>query len=217
MAAPNVPSEFKALISDPTSTLCGNFVNTLLRLPILLYNLVAYLFDDTGNPSKAFINASLRTGSLLFSACLQTEDGTIMLCDGRQVSQTTYADLYAKIGSTYGSASPGNFLLPDFRGVMVAGLGSGTDVNGQTQTFALGTKTGEVSHKLTSSELAAHTHDFTVTAHNSDASGSGVLTGGVNNSSGGDGSFSGTTVATGGDGYHNNVPLTLGCYVYIVA
>lgn len=48
-----------------------------------------------------------------------------LLCDGSTVSQTTYADLYALIGTTYGPASGGNFTLPDLRGRAAVGVNAG--------------------------------------------------------------------------------------------
>jgi hypothetical protein len=43
-----------------------------------------------------------------------------LLCDGQEVSQTTYFRLFLTIGS-WGTASPGNFKLPDSRGKVLAG------------------------------------------------------------------------------------------------
>jgi microcystin-dependent protein len=50
-------------------------------------------------------------------------------CNGAQISQTTYADLYAVIGYIYStdrktSPSAGNFFLPDMRGLFVCGAGA---------------------------------------------------------------------------------------------
>jgi microcystin-dependent protein len=47
-----------------------------------------------------------------------------MICDGSAVSKTTYADLFAAIGTTYGDGGT-TFNLPDLRGVFVRGLDSG--------------------------------------------------------------------------------------------
>lgn len=68
--------------------------------------------------------------------------------------------------------------------------------------LAVGDTGGEEKHTLLLKETPPHTHDFTVNAFNTDAAGSGVLTGGNDNASTPrpDGSFNGTTVSTGGDG-----------------
>jgi len=66
---------------------------------------------------------------------------------------------------------------------------------------------------LTANEIPEHTHDFTVTANNSDSSGSGELTGGTNNATN-DGSFSGTTDANSTTGSaHENLPPYRAIYV----
>jgi microcystin-dependent protein len=49
-------------------------------------------------------------------------------CNGAEVSQTTYADLYTAIGTIYStnrktSPSAGNFFLPDLRGCFISGAG----------------------------------------------------------------------------------------------
>src|SRR5690348_3569668 len=123
MGAPVVPNDFKACISDPASTLCGNFVNTLLKLPVLIWKLVNYLFDSSGNPTKAFANQVLPTGSLIFSA-VTLSSSTLLLCDGSDQPQATYPDLYAALGTIYGTSTPGNFKLPDYRAKFPVGIGN---------------------------------------------------------------------------------------------
>ena len=48
-----------------------------------------------------------------------------LMCDGSAVSQSTYAGLYAVIGTTYGNPGGGNFNLPDLRTNVPAGYKSG--------------------------------------------------------------------------------------------
>ena len=65
---------------------------------------------------SAFVGASAPTGWLL--------------CDGSQVSQATYAALYAVVGANaFGTDSGGNFFLPDLQGRVAIGLGTNGDVN----------------------------------------------------------------------------------------
>jgi hypothetical protein len=51
-----------------------------------------------------------------------------LYCNGQEVSETTYANLFDKIGTTYnahptlGAPSAGNFRLPDYRGYFLRGL-----------------------------------------------------------------------------------------------
>lgn len=62
-----------------------------------------------------------------------------LLCDGSAVSRTTYANLYAVIGTTYGAGNGSTtFTLPDLRGRVAAGAGSA----------ALGSTAGADSKKI---------------------------------------------------------------------
>jgi microcystin-dependent protein len=82
-----------------------------------------------------------------------------LICDGSIVSQTTYATLFAIIGSTYntGGEGAGNFRLPDFRRRTAVGAGgTGTGVLGN----ALGNRGGTETHTLTTSEMPAHSHNL---------------------------------------------------------
>lgn len=210
MPSPVLPSEFKSEISDPTGTLCNNFINTLLKLPVSLYKLVNWMLDSSGNVSKEFLNQTQRTGTLVMSACLQTED-TMLLCDGREIDRTIYANLFAAIGTTYGTPSGGSvFKIPDFRAKFPVGIG--TFAGGSSA--ALGVSGGEDKHLLTTAELPAHTHPFTVIAQAASDSGSGAIGGGTQNSAN-DGSYSGTTGSTGGATAHNTIPPYLPAYIYI--
>jgi microcystin-dependent protein len=74
------------------------------------------------------------------------------LCDGSSLDRTTFAALFAVIGTTYGSVDGTHFTVPDFRqkfplGVAAAGTGN-----------AIGATGGSIDHTHTS---AAHTHTYT--------------------------------------------------------
>lgn len=83
-------------------------------------------------------------------------------CDGSVVSQTTYANLFTAIGSSWntGGEGGGNFRLPDFRRRASVGRGgSGTGTLGNT----VGNTGGEETHALITGELAAHNHTVNIT------------------------------------------------------
>ena len=88
-------------------------------------------------------------------------------CDGREVSRTDYAALFAAIGTAYGEGDgAATFALPDLRGRVVAGLdgmggtaaGRLTGRSGGVDGAALGGAGGAESHALTEAELAEHGH-----------------------------------------------------------
>jgi microcystin-dependent protein len=73
-----------------------------------------------------------------------------LLCDGRAVSRTTYATLYAKIGTRHGPGDGSTtFNLPDTRDRALIGIGS---------LGASGTPVGASEHALTVAEMPAHAH-----------------------------------------------------------
>jgi microcystin-dependent protein len=83
------------------------------------------------------------------------------LCAGQAVSRTTYADLFAAIGTTYGAGDGSTtFNLPDLRGRVPVGLDNmgGTDAGRLTASNTLGGSGGAETHTLSSAEIPAHTH-----------------------------------------------------------
>lgn len=77
-----------------------------------------------------------------------------LLCDGTAVSRTTYASLFAVVGTTYGSGNGSTtFNLPDLRGRVP--VGAGTDGNVQnTYNPSRGAKFGDY-------RMAVHSHSGT--------------------------------------------------------
>lgn len=127
-------------------------------------------------------------------------------CDGAVVSQATYPDLYAILGSTWGSDAGGNFTLPDFRGRVPVGVGTGTGLSAR----ALADTGGVETHTLVTSEMPAHTHEQDA---NTD-----IVAGGVMPNNGGvlgTHRLGGTTASTGGGGAHQNMQ-PFACPYYII-
>ncbi len=106
-----------------------------------------------------------------------------LLCDGSAVSRTTYADLFAAIGTTYGAGNgTTTFNLPDLRGRFPLGVSG---------SHALGSTGGSETKTLIEANLPAHTHTMTQHTHEVgyiDASlqaGSGLTAQKVNTGAGG--------------------------------
>lgn len=80
-----------------------------------------------------------------------------LLCDGSAVSRTTYADLFAVVGTTYGAGDESTtFNLPNL---------SGKVPMGSSQDYALGSSGGEETHTLIVDEIASHTHEVPQHGH----------------------------------------------------
>lgn len=126
----------------------------------------------------------------------------VMQADGRALSRTTYATLFALTGTTNGAGDGSTtFNVVDLRDRVSVGA-SGTIARGATG--------GEKTHLLTTAEMPAHTHDIS-----SSGGGSGgniqpnEVTGAVN------GSTHPLTSSTGGGAAHNNMQPYCGVYKLI--
>jgi microcystin-dependent protein len=80
-----------------------------------------------------------------------------LLCDGSQLSISTYPTLYALIETTYGGDGVNNFKLPDLRGRIPIGQGTGTGLTPRV----LGQSFGVETVALALGEAPAHTHAVT--------------------------------------------------------
>lgn len=203
--SPVTPSDAKALISDPTDSLCGNFVNTLLRGPVLFYNFLNWFLNADGTINANITKQIQQPGDLIWSAAPLAESSGRLLCNGSEVSKTTYAALYAAIGDTYGSAGPGNFKLPDARCRFPLPVGvlptTGTSVE-------LGSEGGEETHTLITAEMPAHVHNTQFHREVQTGADTPCLV------------RTGTDISipsdsTGGDAPHNTMPPYIGFHLYI--
>ena len=133
-----------------------------------------------------------------------------LLCQGQAISRTTYSDLFAVIGTTFGSGNgTTTFNIPDLRGKVPVGLNSS-----DAEFNALGKTGGEKTHTLTKDEMPSHTHTQKPHSHStmySGGSGAGwpIVFNATQNtcSTWGPSTTSITAVNnnTGGDGAHNNL------------
>jgi microcystin-dependent protein len=85
-----------------------------------------------------------------------TPPGGWLNCDGSTPLIATYPALAAFLGTTFGGNGSTTFGLPDFRGRVPVGLGTGT--GGGATTWTLAETIGEETHTLATTEMPAHAH-----------------------------------------------------------
>jgi microcystin-dependent protein len=131
-----------------------------------------------------------------------------MLCEGGAISRTTYAALFALLGTNYGAGDGSTtFNVPDMRGRVPVGFDTT-----QTEFNTRGKTGGEKTHVLTTAEMPSHNHQVGVDTSNGWASSHPqALTKGASGFVAGTGSdrpansyaASAMLQATGGGGAHN--------------
>lgn len=88
-----------------------------------------------------------------------------LLCDGSAVSRSTYAALFAVLGTTFGAGNGSTtFNVPNAKGRVLVGLDAG-----QTEFDALAETGGAKTHQLTAAEMPSHTHTQNSHNHTQDA------------------------------------------------
>ena len=117
-------------------------------------DLRARSFYATGN---YYLNnyVLIPAGTIIQSASITQPDGWFD-CDGRSLLVSQYQYLFNALAYTYGGSSL-NFNIPDMRGRVAIGQGSGAGLTTRT----IGAKNGEENHTLTVTEIPAHTHSLT--------------------------------------------------------
>ena len=116
--------------------------------------------DGSGNLSFVALTAAVPTGSVHQMATTTAPAGYLK-CNGAAISRTTYADLFAIIGTTWGAGDGSTtFNVPDLRGEFVRGWddGKGTDSG---RSFASSQSSANKQHNHTATvNDSGHNHDF---------------------------------------------------------
>lgn len=143
-----------------------------------------------------------------------------LLCDGSAVSRTTYAPLFAIIGTTYGVGNgTTTFNVPDFRGRVPMGLdnmgGSSANVVTLPAADSLNGTMGFEVHTLLLAELPSHTHTYTDQYVAGTTGGAFVGPSTTNSTSTLDQQTGRVTGSTGSNTPHNNMQPSLALNVLI--
>ena len=149
------------------------------------YEATRYDFDGSNLIDLTLVN----TGVILPWGTAAVPTG-FLECNGQAVSQSTYADLYAIIGTTYGDPGGGNFNLPDLTDRVVIGKSNNKSLastGGANDVAGSGCISGSTGcHTLTTCEIPSHQHNAGASSGNSTFCNSGsTVTGGNTGSTGG--------------------------------
>jgi microcystin-dependent protein len=141
-----------------------------------------------------------------------------LICDGRELNIEDYDRLFNIIGTTYGGGE-GTFNIPDMRGRVPVGSGTGAGLSTRNVSSLGGAET----HTLTTNEMPSHTHTGTTSTNGEhthtylglqEQSASGISTTSVaendprpteTTSAAGNHNHTFTTNSTGGGNAHNNM------------
>lgn len=83
-----------------------------------------------------------------------------LACEGQAVSRTTYAALFAKIGTTFGGGAGTTFNLPDYRRRVSVGAGGSRPTGSAGPGTAIGDTGGAETVTLTAEQMAQHSHSL---------------------------------------------------------
>jgi len=120
-------------------------VNQILSVPYALYS------QETSEHTHT--DLKIPVGIIMPFAGTNAPQG-YLLCDGSNVSRTTYPALFTEIGTNYGLGDgTSTFTLPDLRGRIPVGLDPE-----QSNFEKLGKTGGEAEHILSADELPSHNH-----------------------------------------------------------
>ena len=86
------------------------------------------------------------------------------LCEGQLLSISNYQALFSILGTTFGGDGRTTFALPDLRGRVPLGPGSGPGLS----TYQLGAKSGSEKVTLTVDQMPSHNHAVGCTSENGD-------------------------------------------------
>lgn len=153
------------VVRDGRAPMTGNLNMGEFRIT----NMGAATSDDDA-VTKSQMDQSLPPIGIIMDYAGATAPTGWLLCYGQAVSRTTYADLFAVVGTAFGVGDGSTtFNVPDLRGRIIAGKDNmgGTAATrlttgrGGVDGITLGAVGGSETHTLTAAQMPAHTHTGT--------------------------------------------------------
>jgi microcystin-dependent protein len=171
-----LPDSCKALVQSTPDLWAEVFVDGASlgrsKLGAAPYAVEAERATDLASPQR---DRLVPTGTVVAFAGTTPPSGWLS-CDGAAVSRSANASLFAAIGTTYGPGDGSTtFNLPDLRGRLPIGTGTGTGLTGRS----LGKTYGTENIALTVGQLPSHAHGVSDPGHAHPAQGSTFIQGGA--------------------------------------
>lgn len=130
---------------------------TIRKLIPYTANRSSYKWSDFFRASDMFnlLNQLTPIGSIQMYAGQTEPSDKWMFCSGQRLEQKEYPELYALLGTSFGSAEEGYFMLPNLKGRFVVGYDTDSeDYN------SIGKMGGEAKHTLKIDEMPSHSHEM---------------------------------------------------------
>lgn len=140
---------------------------------------------NLGVYSKAEVDQRGPAGMVAHFASSTAPDGWLK-ANGATISRTSYAALFARIGTTYGAGDGATtFKLPDLRGEFIRGWDDGRGVDpGRAFGSAQASLLGQHSHTGTASAVGSHSHVISMLSAGSHSHSGSIGAGGGHNHGG---------------------------------
>lgn len=141
----------------------------------------ALLMDNSGNVNPGLIDMAQLAAAvaqalnppgaiIAFGGGPGNVPSGYLACDGTTIDRTTYSNLFAAIGTAYGSGDGSTtFQLPDFRGMFLRGIDNGATNDPDTNSriaSGVGGNTGDAAGSKQLSAFQLHSHTITDPGHN---------------------------------------------------
>jgi microcystin-dependent protein len=209
--------------SGTTTTVANTLASATLTFSSTLNNISTTVFGYLSGVSSSIqtqlnnLASSLNpTGSIIMSplSTIETSSGNkYLLCNGQNVSRTTYSTLFTKLGTTFGSGDGSTtFSLPNYQGLFFRGMGS--------QTINSTTYTGVAVNNAQQDSVQNHTHlpqsgSYLQTTNQSSATGGYVSQFPATRPDTSNFANTGLMSTTGRNDTNETRPVNVGMYYYI--
>jgi microcystin-dependent protein len=138
MPSPIVPADIEETIPQPTGSICSK-LDALWSLANKLLTWWEWAWNADGTATDELIEQFVSPGLVMFWPVTTSPPDGWLACNGSNVSRTDYAELFARIGVTFGVGDGSTtFQLPDYRDRFLIGA-SGTKAAGTTGGSATAT------------------------------------------------------------------------------